>query len=113
MNLESPLAPTSPNLADSGSTGLAAPFDIGKVVGSGPLTQAGIPESMTGESAQSGTLPSTTGAAWGKLLSWLGVPSVNDVIGMILGLLLVAAGIFLFKPVREAATTAVKTAVVA
>jgi len=108
VSLESPFG-SSPNLADSGA-GLVAPFDIGKIVGVGPLAQAGIPESMTGESVASGPLPA--GTAWSKLLTLLGVPSISDVIGMILGLLLVAAGIFLFKPVREAATTAVKTAAV-
>jgi len=110
MSLEAPFG-SGPNLADSG-TGLTAPFDIGSVVGSA-YEQLGGETLPPGGSAAGSVAPGpSAGEAWSKLLKWLGVPSISDVVAMILGLLLVAAGIFLFKPVREAAATAVKTAAV-
>ena len=105
----------TPALGDSGasagaasSSALAAPsgFTLGQAVSA--VTAAGV---VPGNS-NTGT-PFSSTSAWNKVLTWLGVPGVSDVIGMVLGLLLVAAGLFMFKPVRETAATAARAAVVA
>lgn len=113
MGLITPFSGTpsteTPALADHGAAGgeLAAPFDIGSVVGALSASPAtgGAPSVNATETGAAG------GSAWSGILKWLGVPNIADVIGLILGLLLIAAGIFLFRPVREAATEAVKTGV--
>jgi hypothetical protein len=110
MPLESPFG------SDEAHSGLAAPFSLASVIGTGPVTDYSAPAgSVTGAASAPSTdvIGGVAGTGWSGLLKWLGVSHIADVIGLVLGLLLVAAGIFLFKPVREAATMAVKTAVAA
>jgi hypothetical protein len=112
VNLESPFGTGSPNLADSGSAGLTAPFNLASAVGSAFLPIGGATVAPGGSTAAPAAAPGLLSGA-SSILGWFSKVSINDVIGLILGLLLVIAVIFLFKPVTAAATTAVKAAVAA
>ena len=106
----------TPALADQGKPGiiLAPPFDTSSF-GQAIMGAAGAAASTNVTDVTSVTPQgaAAAGSASSTLASWLGLHGPIDAIAAVLGLLLVAAGIFLFKPAREAATAAVKTAIVA
>jgi len=77
--------------------------------GSAPGAATAAP-TPSGTPSPAPTVASPTGSG---LASFLGIPSTTDLVGGILGLMLIAAGIFTFKPVRETIVTAAKTAATA
>lgn len=81
---------------------------------------------VNSESSDTTNPAPTTGATGGAVLNALGIPnwlgassgisllssawSAGRVVAIVLGLILILGGIFLFRPVQEAAVTATKTA---
>lgn len=71
--------------------------------------------SNPGAAAAAGVGSSTSSGIWSKLLSFArkatGIDAVENIVFVLLGLLLIAAGIFSFKPVRDTVVSVGRAAV--